>query len=344
MKRLRAAIVLILFVLAALCGCRGGNIPEGGSSAAETTNAPRAEETAAVAPGTTTGEVTTGRSEVTAGEVTTWEITEPPATVVPESGWSPKYGGEFGSAGRLAGETVIVSIFANDAGTAWDATTDEVEAETLRYLGIASAWIVAEAREYGSDINFVFDWQSDRELRYDVGFDAVLVRDDLEMYSLQAEYIKNNVDEEGLKKKYRAENVVYIFFFNTEYGQGPRPWAIDSMAGDEYSPEYINLYVRFEEFFSPPATYAHEILHLFGAPDMYYENYMIPTEYVNMCTEYGSLDIMFTVNMGDEITSRFTPVDAYYVGIAERPREADDWGLGYSQYSAERYDDSDPKG
>lgn len=45
-------------------------------------------------------------------------------------------------------------------------------------------------------------------------------------------------------------------------------------------------------------------------------------------------DIMFTVNAGETIDSDFTPIDAYYVGIGARPAEADEWGLGPSEYDA----------
>lgn len=43
---------------------------------------------------------------------------------------------------------------------------------------------------------------------------------------------------------------------------------------------------------------------------------------------------MFTVNAGETIDSDFTPIDAYYVGIGARPAEADEWGLGPSEYDA----------
>ena len=43
---------------------------------------------------------------------------------------------------------------------------------------------------------------------------------------------------------------------------------------------------------------------------------------------------MFTVNAGETIDNDFTPIDAYYVGIGARPAEADEWGLGPSEYDA----------
>lgn len=97
----------------------------------------------------------------------------------------------------------------------------------------------------------------------------------------------------------------------------------------------ISNNIRFGDVFdAPPATYAHEILHAFGAPDLYYVDTGIPQEFVDYCSQTGCNDIMFTVNAGETIDSDFTPIDAYYVGIGARPAEADEWGLGPSEYDA----------
>lgn len=340
MKRYLAAALLFIMILPA-AGCAGGNLPDGVSTADSSalpvpaTSAPESHAYTTEEPDTDTVPVTVTETETGTGADTTAETV-----------WEPTYGGEFGTAGRLEGDTLIISIFTSDAGTSWSGSGADADtaAETLRYLGIASAWITASAKEYGSDVNFIFDWQTDGDLRYDVKFDEDLVLPECDMYTLQSDYVKNNIDTEGLRRKYHAENVIYFFFFNTEYGLEFNPWAVGGTWGDVFYVEYVNLYVRFGEFFAPPATYAHEILHAFGAPDMYYENNVITREYVTMCEEYGALDIMFTVNMGDEITSRFTPLDAYYVGIADRPAEADAWGLGYSGYYIREHDDGEPKG
>ena len=60
----------------------------------------------------------------------------------------------------------------------------------------------------------------------------------------------------------------------------------------------------------------------------------IPQEFVDYCSQTGCNDIMFTVNAGETISSEFTPLDAYYVGIGPRPAEADEWDLGPSEYDA----------
>ena len=153
------------------------------------------------------------------------------------------------------------------------------------------------------------------------------------MYEVQADYVRQNIDTEALLQKYHADNVVYFFLFNTPYENTPNPWSLGFSSSPDHDVEYVNLYIRFGEVFdAPPATYAHEILHAFGAPDLYYEDTGIPQEFVDHCYQTGCNDIMFTVNAGETIDSEFTPLDAYYVGIGPRPAEADEWDLGPSEF------------
>ena len=83
----------------------------------------------------------------------------------------------------------------------------------------------------------------------------------------------------------------------------------------------------------PPSAYAHELLHAFGVPDLYYTGGLIPQAYVDYCKETGSQDIMYTINGDmDRITGQLTELDAYYLGLTARPAEADRWQLGLSEY------------
>ncbi len=76
----------------------------------------------------------------------------------------------------------------------------------------------------------------------------------------------------------------------------------------------------------PPSAYAHELLHAFGVPDLYYTGGLIPQAYVDYCKETGSQDIMYTINGDmDRITGQLTELDAYYLGLTARPAEADRW-------------------
>lgn len=269
-------------------------------------------------------------------EAPTEPFTELPTEAPTEPEWVPEYNGALGSAGSLRGTTLLISIFTNDAQTAWDDEADREEMLlTLNRMDTAAQWLTEQAAAYGSDASFLYDWTADPDLRYDASFSELLVREDGGMYEVQADYVRENIDTESLRQKYHADNVVYFFLFNTPYEHTPNPWSLGFLSSPDYDIEYVNLYIRFGDIFdAPPATYAHEILHAFGAPDLYYVDTGIPQEFVDYCSQTGCNDIMFTMNAGETIDNDFTPIDAYYVGIGARPAEADEWGLGPSEYDA----------
>lgn len=69
----------------------------------------------------------------------------------------------------------------------------------------------------------------------------------------------------------------------------------------------------------PPSAYAHELLHAFGVPDLYYTGGLHPTGLRGLLKETGSQDIMYTINGDmDRITGQLTELDAYYLGLTAR--------------------------
>ena len=124
----------------------------------------------------------------------------------------------------------------------------------------------------------------------------------------------------------------------------------DSMPSDEDyyeggSYDYGGQYYPATQGCDPcPAGIAHEMLHAFGAPDLYCadvygDNYGVSEELVNYYEEIQSNDLMFTNydritgdSYYDRISNDFTDLDAYYCGIIDRPAEADEWGLSPSEH------------
>lgn len=237
----------------------------------------------------------------------------------------------FGSADRLEGKVVIISIFGNDTNSQWENTDAdyEIEKEMKKNLKIATKWITDSVSNYGKKVEFVYDYDTNPDLYYEADFDALMV--DSKNYYLERDFIMNEIDTEGIRKKYGTDNVVYMFFFDTAYENDVNPWTYSSSAGEFYRNESVNIFTRFKNLITPPATVAHELLHCFGAPDLYYSNDKIPQEYVDYCVSSKSKDIMYTVNMGDQITSVFTDLDAYYVGYTNQCAEVDKWGLGKNE-------------
>ncbi len=248
----------------------------------------------------------------------------------------------YGSARHIHGRTVIVSIYSDDPTNRWnplsDVDKDTIE-QTLYYLGIAADWISEQASQYGAKAEFIYDWEQHPDLMYRTSFTTELEKDDgtytLTVYDQQKRYLRNNVDTDALLEKYDADNIIYMFFINSDFSNPANPVTSPRayLCGDEFYTEHINLCVRFDDYYvTAPSTYAHEILHCFGAYDLYYENQVITEDYVMHCAENGSRDIMYYVTSGDKIYSEFTELDAYYVGLTDYSQEVEDWNLGPSDY------------
>ena len=242
---------------------------------------------------------------------------------------------DHGSAVTPEGKTVLVSIFANDSSCKWDKTNEADEAlkrQTLADLQVAADYLSVQVKRYGKDLSFIYNWEEHSDLVYEAAFDMLLVRSDGSGYTTQDKWLKENIDTVQLFDTYQADNIIFLFFFNTDAKNTVNPWSLGHANGDYILLEYSNFYLQYDGFTVKPATYAHEILHAFGAHDMYYANDYFPQKYVDYLKQTPCNDIMYTIADTQEITNDFTDLDAYFVGIAPRPAEADKWGLGMSEH------------
>lgn len=246
----------------------------------------------------------------------------------------------LGSAKKLKGNTIIISIFTNDKQTKWNIKKKEdtiYMSNTLKDLRIATTWISTKAKKYKTTSKFVYDWSKNKDLKYNAVFKNNLIEPYGAYYHKQIDYIKKNIKINALKKKYKADNVIFMFFFNTTHTKNDvRSWTYSTICDSSIYYEITNIYNYFDDgnfsYFTPAATYAHEILHSFGAPDLYYSNSMISQKYVNYLKNIGSQDIMYTVNLGDKITCQFTELDAYYTGLKKSAKDVKKWNLGKSEH------------
>ncbi len=248
-----------------------------------------------------------------------------------------------GSAVRLEGAVLLVSIYAGDSRTSWDfnsAADQEVVNETLTKLDAATRYLTAQAARYQKQVTFYYDWRTYSDLGCSVSFSEDLVRSDTSMYVKQEQWLAATFDVPNLLSRYNAGNIIFLFFFNTDYATQARSWSYTVIPpyfeqraqGGNEPLEFANFYTKSLNTKMPAASYAHEIMHEFGAHDLYYANRYVPQSYVDHLTATSSSDIMFTVWDSPEVTNVFSDLDAYYVGIAPRPQEADLWGLERSEH------------
>lgn len=314
MKKIRRVIVALLLIIA-LEGC--------GNSANDNI-------------------VESSMEEQSSTEEQTFFVTPRPVTATPLPAETYSRDWEHGSCKNIWDRTIITSVFLSDTNYSWDETSesDSNNAEyELNNLTIATEWITNAVAEYDVSVDFVYNWVDNPDLKYNLSVDADVSNTEDE--NVIWKVIDENIDSEALLKKYNAENILFVIYQNV-----PKNWDLTSMTwvyeGDKYPYEYCIMYPFYKGKRVGPASYAHEILHAYGAHDLYIgdenDTYVATEEYVNYLKNTGSIDIMYSVsNGGSDITSEtivneLSEIDAYYIGITSRPPEIEEYGLDKSDY------------
>ncbi len=253
----------------------------------------------------------------------------------------------YGSAKSLQGSTVVVSIFGNDATTSWDKTFQDHEKEDqiLKYLGIAGDYLEDVAEDYGKEADFITDFKTHPDLRYQCDLDLDLT-DQSTIDSGDAdqevwEFIDSSIDSDAIREKYSADNLVYMVFLDTDESNESISCTLSWYDGVPYDYEFTYLFNVDCGVVNCPAVYAHEILHTFGAPDLYMEDdwYGIDEEFLDYVEGTLPNEIMLTCSdldsdeyVYDRITNEVSEITAYYVGLIDESDIVTYWGLELSEH------------
>ena len=254
------------------------------------------------------------------------------------------YCGNWGTAKRIEGRTVVVSIFANDATTRWNFDNDHdswLRLRTRFNLSLACAWLTEQTRVYRANPGgFVWDWREHGDLYFEHTFseDIVHGRGDQDVVGAITGFIHNSVPTQRLLSDHRADNIIYNVYLNAPNDTGYRSWARATLYGpvepDKYMPEFCVIVPYSHGLENTGAVFAHEMLHCFGAYDLYetYAGSPITQKYVDYLMSHSPNDLMnhCSYSDGDVITNRFSAVDAYYVGLIRTCDDVTAWGLGES--------------
>jgi hypothetical protein len=255
--------------------------------------------------------------------------------------------GEFGSATYISDRTLVVSIFTSDNETSWDFDNeDDLALRGAVYSGtaIACEWIAEQAKSYGTQTDFLYDWEEYGDLVYTAELNGDANRNALSGIISEASWrcIDETVDSEALLEKYDAKNIVYMMYFNIPKTDENGSCSIPYFEGMSYP--YETAYVIMNDASNPtcPAIIAHEMLHLFGAPDLYTAvDYGITDEYVEYIADIETNDIMRATTdratgerLHDRITNEITDITAYYVGLTDYSETVAEWGFDKNQYQA----------
>lgn len=242
----------------------------------------------------------------------------------------------LGSGKKLDGNIVVISIFADDKNSNWGEDRIHPYSQTiLNYMQIATKWIYKNVRSYGVSPNFIFDFFRNGGIYYRTKFDIDLTSEtgrDNAVWN----YIDTKIDLDWIKKTYKTDNFFFIVYVNTE--------AHNSVASTTrrfypnmlfpYEIIYMNRYRDFVE--SSPSIFAHEILHVFGARDLFYADNRngFSSEFIDFCRIFHSNDIMFTISdkkhggiRYEKITNELSDLDAYYLNLIDSCDEIEEYNL-----------------
>lgn len=229
---------------------------------------------------------------------------------------NPRSSYGLGSARYLQGSNLLYSLFVDTPVSSWSA--DEME-QSLKTLNVAVSYIEETAEEYHTETELVCDWQEYSDLTGVVKADFPITEDEDFVDRLDREiaiWVEELVDYEYLTEKYDAQGIALLVFVNNLGGS----YAI-VYDGEDNPKESVVLFGN-----ETPATYAHEILHVFGAHDLYRDG-----EYTEQVTEYIKavypLEIMRTVadennrTYDDKIVNKVSPITAYHLGWIDDAEE-----------------------
>lgn len=208
----------------------------------------------------------------------------------------------LGSAKILAGKNVIISLFVDTPGKRW---TYKRRQEELKKLSRACDYLTNKGSEYSQDIEFVYDWNTDFSLLKSSNMKLAADNTGFED-EIDKEFdvlTKSKIDYDALLRKYSADNVFTIIFLDFD----GRSYAI-CYDGEDNPKESVVIFKDTNE-----ATYAHEILHLYGAHD-YYSGAEYSNDATRELKKRFPKDIMLTTFLGNIKNNTISDLTAYHIG------------------------------
>lgn len=264
--------------------------------------------------------------------------------VTEHSIWWDETGEWYGSSGKLEGKIAVVTILVNDTVSTWnleEETDFKLYSRVYNNLKIGCSWISQVCAEYGREVEFIWDWVEHSELLYRTTLSREIGSDYPNAYKDMQSFVEHYVDSENIKANLGADGIIYMICVDTP---SDNTTASSTYAWKQESPceyEMCFMLMNYKGQVNAPATFAHEILHTFGAPDLYYAGGRgITQEYVEYAKNARSNDIMRVTwdldsnyYVYDRVCNEITDVTAYYLGLTDYSQTVEDWNLGESDYT-----------
>lgn len=216
----------------------------------------------------------------------------------------------IGSASVLKGRNILVSLFLTTPDNTF---TEEEKKICLQRLKEAAIYIEETASGYGVETQFILDWseESSQDLCMEKTVDFTISDDSDFMDALDeafAQWTEEDLSYERLLQEYGADGIATCMFVNAP----GRSYAI-VYDGEDNVMESLVMFARNDKGTEEPAVYAHEILHVFGAHDLYKGE-----EYSRAVTDYIAAsypdEIMRSVAGEGKISEQISRITAYHLG------------------------------
>ena len=243
-------------------------------------------------------------------------------------------GSPMGSAKRLEGRNLLVTIFVNIEGYEW--AWEDIEAIRGKYV-LAKNFLEAEAGKYGKTLDLVYDFEVDPDLIYKANATAeqFAAFEDMNLsggnvsagdvssfvrllgtIKLLNDFVEDVVPYQKLVDKYETDSIVYCFQVkkwapaNYEFFYNP-----DILPDSSYHEKFI----MFDMAQWGAEALPHELLHAFGAVDLYLESPVngVSGALVDYARTHYPNDIMGnwdSARVQDSIPYEIGPVTAYCLG------------------------------
>ncbi len=271
---------------------------------------------------------------VTYTELTQSEVGEP------GSDWGKS---ATGSAKYLDGTSVLVTIYLDDVNSLWLESDEQLVSDNMKF---ACDYLAEQGKLYGKEVKLIYDTSVDSDLAYRLSYKdafAGSTRGDKAeqlVYSVY-DYIENNIDTQAILEKYNVNSIGYMVFIDGEADRCTA-YCYQLEYRDYYYNEFCLINLRWNGGRNVyPDTYAHEILHIFGARDLYYTDKYdgLSRPFIDYVYENYDTDIMLgsgtnVVAYENKITSDITDITAYYLGWLNYLYEFEEYPYIKSKYPA----------
>lgn len=238
-----------------------------------------------------------------------------------------------GSAGVLEGKSVLISIYIEDPVTRW---SEKDKNEASKKVMCASRYIKKQAKKYGKDVTIIADRKKYKDICYDHQT-RLKIKDSnkshMKLYKEMKKFIEDQVDVTAIRGKYGTDSIGFLFHVNKSGLSSTMVHYIQD--GTKYFYECSTLFSRYEKKPEGASTYAHEILHLFGARDLYERSLPdgILSSFVRYVERKFPNDIMYsTYTMSGKqlkyrIKNEISRITAYFLGWRESIPERKKYAL-----------------